>query len=173
MQQIRQETPLGLKALIVRWVVNAFALWVTCLVIPGIEVTGVGATFVAAAVLGVLNALLRPILLLLTLPITVVTLGLFAIVINAAMIQLTASLVEGFAVSGFLAAFFGAIVLSVVSVMVSLFISGPPAGNIRVVVQGSGRPAGDPPPSGSADDYPSHIRRIPPGSNRERGGGRP
>lgn len=147
---------LDLRHLVVRWVVSAFALWVTCLLIPGIEVTGIGVTFLAAAVLGVLNALLRPLLLLLTLPITVVTLGLFAIVINAAMLRLTAGLVDGFVVEGFFPAFFGAIVLSVVSVMTNLFVTGPPAGDIHVVVHRT-----EPRRDHDDDDYPPHIRRLP------------
>ena len=147
---------MDLSALALRWLLNAFALWVTSLLVPGIEAGSIGATLLAAAVLGVLNALLRPILLLLTLPITVVTLGLFALVINAAMLMLAASIVEGFVVSGFWAAFFGSIVLSIVSVMLSLFVGNPggPRAQVHVVWWGT-------PPHRDGPDYPPHIRREP------------
>jgi putative membrane protein len=119
-------------ALALRWLLNALALWLTSVVMPGIETTGIAPTFVAALVLGILNALLRPILVLLTLPITIVTLGLFTLVINAAMLMLTSVLVDGFIVSGFWAALFGSIVLSVTSVVLSLLLPGRGVGRIHI-----------------------------------------
>jgi putative membrane protein len=112
-----------LRGFLIRWVVNAVALWLTSVVIPGIVATSIGATFLAALVLGILNAFVRPVLILLTLPINLLTLGLFTFVINALLLKLAGSLVDGFAVHGFFSAFFGAILLSVISFFLSAFVS--------------------------------------------------
>lgn len=112
-----------MAGLAIRWVLNAFALWVVSVIVPGIHAEGVFATFVAALVLGILNALLRPILLLLTLPINLLTLGLFTFVVNALMLELTATIVRGFAVEGFGSALIGALVLSLVSFALNVFVS--------------------------------------------------
>jgi putative membrane protein len=109
--------------LALRWVLNAFALWVVSEIVPGIHADGVFATLVAALVLGVLNALVRPFFLLLTLPINLLTLGLFTFVINALMLELTGSMVKGFAVDSFGAALVGALVLSLVSFLLNVFIN--------------------------------------------------
>jgi putative membrane protein len=109
--------------LLIRWLLNALALWVTCAIVPGIETRGAGATLVAALVLGILNALVRPILFVLTLPITVLTLGLFTFVLNGLMLALTAAIVEGFYVRSFGAAVLGALVLSLVSLVLNLFVA--------------------------------------------------
>ena len=87
--------------LISRWIINAVAVWVTASVVPGVTVNGPFAALVVAVVLGILNSFVRPILLFLTLPITILTLGLFALVINTLMILLAAKIVPGFAVSSF------------------------------------------------------------------------
>jgi len=112
-----------MAGLAIRWVLNAFALWVVSVIVPGIHAETVFATFAAALVLGVLNALLRPILLLLTLPINLLTLGLFTFVVNALMLELTATIVRGFAVEGFGSALIGALVLSVASFALNVFVS--------------------------------------------------
>ena len=112
-----------MPGLLLRWALNAFALWVVSVLVPGIHAEGVFATFVAAFVLGILNALVRPVLLLLTLPINLLTLGLFTFVINALMLEMTAALVHGFTVDGFGAALIGALVLSVVSFVLNVFIN--------------------------------------------------
>lgn len=112
-----------MKGLLIRWVINALALLLISRVIRGIEVDSLLAAFVAAAVLGVINAVLRPILLFLTMPITILTLGLFVLVINGGMLYLAGLLVKGFYVHGFWAAIFGALFLSVVSWLTSAFIS--------------------------------------------------
>lgn len=112
-----------MKGLLIRWVINSLALVLVSQVIKGIEVDHLFAAFVAAAVLGVINAVLRPILLLLTLPITILTLGLFALVINGLMLYIAGSVVEGFHVSGFWAPVFGALFLSAVSWIANAFIS--------------------------------------------------
>src|SRR5207244_2814878 len=104
-------------------VLNAFALWVVSEIVPGIHAQGVLATFLAAMVLGILNALLRPIVMLLTLPINLLTLGLFTFVINALMLELTGSIVKGFAVDDFGSALVGALLLSLVSFVLNAFVS--------------------------------------------------
>ena len=112
-----------MAGLLMRWILNAIALGVASAIVPGIEAAGVGPLFVAALVLGILNSLLRPILLLVTLPINLLTLGLFTFVINAFMLMLAGSLVKGFAVAGFGSALVGALVLSLVSMLLNLFVN--------------------------------------------------
>lgn len=112
-----------MPGLALRWVLNAFALWLVSEIVPGIHADGVFATFVAALVLGILNALVRPLFLLLTLPINLLTLGLFTFVINALMLELTGSIVRGFAVDGFGSALIGALLLSLVSFVLNVFIN--------------------------------------------------
>ena len=112
-----------MKGLLIRWVINALALLLISRFIEGIQVDHWLAAFVAAAVLGVINAVLRPILLLLTLPITLLTLGLFALVINGFMLYIAGAVVKGFHVSGFWSAVFGALFLAVISWIANAFIS--------------------------------------------------
>ena len=102
-------------ALLLRWLLNALALWIVTAVIPGVHADSVVALIIAAAVLGIANALVRPILFWLTLPFTILTLGLFVIVLNALMIELTDLLVPGFEVEGFLTAVIASLLLSVIS----------------------------------------------------------
>jgi len=114
--------------IIVRLVVNAVALWVATQLVSGISYTGDGVSLLGVAlVFGVLNVLLKPVLLILTLPFLILTLGLFTLVLNAVMLWLTsaasASLSLGFHVDGFGAAFLGGLVVSVVSFAMSLFVS--------------------------------------------------
>jgi putative membrane protein len=109
--------------LLIRWVTTAFALWLTSLIVKGIEVDGIGPLFFAAVVFGIFNAILRPLVLIITLPINLVTLGLFTFVINGLMLKLTSDVVRGFAVHGFWSAVIGALLLSVISFLLSLFIS--------------------------------------------------
>jgi len=112
-----------MPGLLLRWALNAFALWVVSEIVPGIHADGIFATFVAAFVLGILNALVRPILLLLTLPINLLTLGLFTFVVNALMLELTSAMVRGFTVDGFGSALLGSFVLSLVSFLLNVFVS--------------------------------------------------
>ena len=93
----------------------ALGLWVSSKVVPGVEVKNFGTLIAAALLLGIVNALVRPILVLLTLPITFLTLGLFLIVINAAMIGLVAYFLKGFEVRGFVAALLCWVVVTLVS----------------------------------------------------------
>ena len=112
-----------MKGLLIRWVINALALILISQVIKGIVVDSIFAAFVAAAVLGVINAILRPILLLVSLPITILTLGLFALVINGLMLHLAGTLVKGFHVYGFWSPVFVALFLSVISWIANAFIN--------------------------------------------------
>jgi putative membrane protein len=100
---------------LLRTLLNGIAIVVAAWFIPGVQLTGIVPALFAGVLLGFVNALIRPILLLLTLPFTLLTLGLFIFVVNAICFALTAALVPGFEISGFFAAFFGAIVVSLVS----------------------------------------------------------
>lgn len=98
-----------------RLFINAFALWAATQIVPGIHVAGFFTLLLAALVFGLVNAVVRPPAFLLTLPLTVLTFGLFLLVLNAGMLALTALLLPGFSIAGFWSAVFGAIVVSVVS----------------------------------------------------------
>lgn len=107
--------------LIWNWIISAVSLLVVAWLFPNIWFDSVGAAFVTAFVLGLVNAILRPILQVLALPITIVTFGIFALVINAGMLLLTSHVVSGFHVATFTTAFFGSIVLSFVSAILGAF----------------------------------------------------
>lgn len=100
--------------LLVRWLLMAVSLALAAWIVPGIQVSGALALVVAALVIGLLNALVKPVLVLLTLPLTILTLGLFLLVLNALLFWLAAVLVPGFEVDGFLSALLGALVMAVV-----------------------------------------------------------
>lgn len=108
---------------IAQWFVNALGVLAAGYFVPGVSVASFYIALIVAAFLGVLNLLVRPILVVLTLPITLLTLGLFTFVINALLFWFLASFIQGFAVSGFFAAFFGALVVSVISFIGRHFIS--------------------------------------------------
>ena len=110
--------------LILLWILNAVALLSVAYVMPSIHVASFGAALLAALVLGLVNAVLRPLLLLLTLPVTLLTLGLFIFVINGLMFWLAGSMLEGFVVSGFWPAVFGALLYSIVSGVLSGLLLG-------------------------------------------------
>jgi putative membrane protein len=101
--------------LLLVWILNAVALLVVAYILPGITVASFGSALIAALVLGLLNAVVKPLLILLTLPLTVVTLGLFLFVLNALVFWLAGSILRGFQVDGFWWAVIGAIVYSIVS----------------------------------------------------------
>lgn len=103
--------------LILRWLINAAALYAAVKLVPGIQATDTQAILIAAVVIGLINATLKPIAVLLTLPLTVITLGLFYLVVNGAMLYLTASLTPGFELAGFGSAVLGAIVISIVGML--------------------------------------------------------
>jgi len=102
--------------------VTALALVITAYLIPGIEVNGVYPALIAALILGILNVIIKPILVILTLPITIITLGLFMFVINATLFMFAASFIEGFTVDGFLIAILGSLIVSVISAFANNFI---------------------------------------------------
>ena len=104
--------------IVVRWLLLAAALLLVAHLYPGVQVASFGSAMVAALVLGLLNALLRPILVLLTLPVTVLTLGLFLFVINALMFYFAASLLSGFHVTGFVAALVGSLLYSLCGLVI-------------------------------------------------------
>src|SRR5438128_1880757 len=106
-----------------RVLVNAFAIYLVAEIVPGITVASVPAALGAGLVLGLINAVVRPILVVLTLPVTLLTLGLFLLVLNAFCLWLTSLLVPGFAVQSFKAAFLGALLISVVSWALTVFVS--------------------------------------------------
>ena len=108
--------------LITRWLLTALALILTTKIVPGIQVANITTLFVASLVLGLLNAIVRPILIFFTLPLTIVTLGLFILIINGFTFWLAAHFVPGFHVNNFLAALLGAIVVSLLSFLFSFFI---------------------------------------------------
>jgi len=97
--------------LLLRWAINAAALLLVAEVVPGISVSSFYSALVVALVLGIMNALVRPLLIFLTLPINILTLGLFTLVINALLFWFVSTVVKGFEVAGFTAAFFGALIL--------------------------------------------------------------
>ena len=111
-----------MNGLMIRWLVLTIAILVTAYLFDGIHVDGFVAAFFAAALLGSLNAVLRPILLILTLPINILSLGLFTFVINAMLLQM-ASIIPGFEVYGFWPAVLGALTISIVSWILNGFIN--------------------------------------------------
>jgi putative membrane protein len=121
-------TPTGDQELfmtvLLTWVVNALALLIITYIVPSIHIRSFGTALIVALVLGLINAVLRPVLILLTLPVTILTLGLFILVVNALCFWLCASLLKGFEVSGFWSAFFGSILYSIVSWLLSALIFG-------------------------------------------------
>ena len=107
---------------LIRALVNALAIYLIAQIAPGVEVSSILTALGAGLVLGLVNAIVRPILVLLTLPVTLVTLGLFLFVLNGLCLWLTAQLVRGFEVHGFWAAVFGALLVSVVSWALNAFV---------------------------------------------------
>src|SRR5712692_3445038 len=126
---------------LVRVLANALAILAAAYILPGIEVSGGMALLAAGLVLALINAVVRPILLLLTLPVTLVTLGLFLFVLNAFCLWLTSWLVKGFEVHGFWPAVFGAMLVSVVSWLANAFLND--RGQVVVITRHKRFPDGD------------------------------
>ena len=116
---------------LLRALISALGLWLASELVSGIHVAGVGTLIAAALLLGVVNAIVRPVLFLLTLPITVITLGLFLFVVNAAMLGLVALFLPGFTIDGFWSAVLGALIVGVVGWIASWFIG--PKGRVEIV----------------------------------------
>ena len=121
-----------MQGFVVRWIIASLGLAVASLLVPGMEIRSLGTLLGAALLLGLVNAFVRPIAILLTFPITIVTLGLFIFIINAAMLGLVASLLDGFILSGFIAALLGSIIVSITSWIAAMYIG--PTGRVEVLV---------------------------------------
>lgn len=106
-----------MTALLITWLATAIGLGFATLIVPGIKSESLVSFLIAATVLGIINAFIRPVLWFLTAPLSVLTFGLFALVINALMIMLTASLVPNFTVRGFGSAFLGAVIMAIIGVI--------------------------------------------------------
>jgi len=116
----------------VRFFITACGLMVAAWILDGIHLDSGLSLFLAALALGVVNAIVRPVMLLLTLPVTVVTLGLFLLVLNGAMLGLAALIVPGFVIDGFWTALFGAMIVSLTAMLASWFIG--PKGRVEIIV---------------------------------------
>lgn len=113
--------------LLLRWIINALALLVAANWVAGFSVSSFYAALLVALVLGLVNAVIRPVLLLLTLPINLLSLGTFTFVINALMIWLVSTIVKGFEVTSFAAAFWAAVILWIISLITNLLLVQPTA----------------------------------------------
>ena len=109
--------------LLIRWLALTAAIVIASYLISGIEISGFFSAFFAAAILGILNIFFRPILFILTLPINLLTFGLFTFVINALLLKMASGVISGFQVHGFWSAVFGALVISVVNWLLNSFIN--------------------------------------------------
>jgi len=118
--------------IIFRVLIIAAGLWLATVIVPGVEARGTAALLWAAIWLGIVNALVRPLVVLMTLPITLLTLGGFLLVVNAGMLAMVAWLLEGFEVQGFFSALFGSLVVSLTSWAASSFVG--PSGRYEVLV---------------------------------------
>jgi putative membrane protein len=123
-----------MSAFITKWLVNISALLLVTTFIPGISIDMWQTAVIASLVLGLLNAFLRPLLLLLTLPLNILSLGIFTLIINAGMFYLASRLVTGFSILNFSSAFFGALSFSIISFLLNLFIK--PSAAVKVKVSG-------------------------------------
>lgn len=112
-----------MKGLLLRWLILSVAIMAAAYLFPGIHVQGFGTALFAALVLGILNAFFRPILFILTLPINILTLGLFTFVINALLLMMTSGVIGGLVVNGFGSALLGSLVISIVSWLLSSFVN--------------------------------------------------
>jgi putative membrane protein len=113
-----------MPGILIRWIITTIAVVLVPYLVNGVTVDGTGTAIIAGAILGILNALVRPILVILTLPLSIVTLGLFLLVINALMFQLAGAVVPGLHVDSFWSAFFAAIIVSIVSWIANWVIAG-------------------------------------------------
>ena len=121
-----------MQGIVLRTAINALGLAVAAFLVPGVAIRGPGTLLVAALLMGLVNALLRPVVVLVTLPITIVTFGLFLLVVNAALFGLVAALLDGFAVDGFFAALLGWLIVSAIGVLSSWTIG--PDGRSEILI---------------------------------------
>jgi putative membrane protein len=108
--------------MLIHWVISALAVWLTSRVVPGFYVDGAAAALIAAVAIGLVNATLGLFLKVVTFPLTILTLGIFWLIINAVMLKLASAFVPGFHIRGFIAAFLGAIVLSLVNMLLKWLV---------------------------------------------------
>jgi putative membrane protein len=106
--------------LLLRWLLNTLVLLLVGNLVPGVKFASFWSALIASLVLGLLNALIRPLIILLTLPVNILTLGLFTLIINALMFWLASSIVKGFEISNFAAAFWGALVYTLIVMLIGL-----------------------------------------------------
>jgi putative membrane protein len=121
-----------MQGFFLRTLITILGLLLASAIIPGVTINGTGSVILAAILLGFVNGFVRPVAFLLTLPVTIVTLGLFLFVLNAAMFGLVAAILDNFVVSGFWSAIFGSLVVSITSTIASWYIG--PDGRIDVIV---------------------------------------
>ena len=121
-----------MQGIVLRTLIIMLGLFLASALVPGVSISGAWTFILAAVLLGLVNAFVRPVAFVLTLPITVVTLGLFLFVLNAAMFALVAAMLDNFTVAGFWSALFGAIILSITSTIASWYIG--PDGRVEVIV---------------------------------------
>ena len=121
-----------MQGIFVRTLIAMLGLFLASRIVPGIWIEGTGSFILAALLLGLVNAFVRPVMFLLTLPLTIVTLGLFVFVVNAAMFGLVAAMLDNFSVSGFWSALFGAIIVSITGTVASWYVG--PKGRYEVFV---------------------------------------
>ena len=119
---------------LIRMLITSAGLWLAEFLVPGIRVDGVSTLLVAALLLGLVNGFVRPVVVILTFPITLLTLGLFLLVINAAMLGLVAAILAGLTISGFLSALIGSLIISATSWIASSYIG--PSGRYEIIVVG-------------------------------------
>ena len=105
--------------MVLHWILSAVSLMITAYVVPGFKVGSIGSALIAAIVIGFANIVIRPFLLFLTLPLNILTLGLFTFVVNGIVLKLIAALLPGFNIKGWISAIFGAVVLSIVSNLIA------------------------------------------------------
>lgn len=128
----------NLTPFLTQWAITALALWVASYIFKGVKFDSAGALLVSALLLGFANAIVRPLLIVLTLPLTLITFGLFLLVINALVILLVSALVKGFRLSGFWTALFASLFVSLLSMLIGATVTGgDPALQIQMP-QGSG-----------------------------------
>jgi len=113
-----------MKILVVAWLISAVSLLIVGHVIPGFEVQSFGSALIAAVIIGLINATIGLFLKIITIPLSILTFGIFLLVINALMLMFASSILSGFAVTGFWAAFFGAIVLAIVNMIIRGLLGG-------------------------------------------------
>ena len=121
-----------MRGIFLRTIITALGLWLANAIVPGINIETPGTMLLAAVLLGLVNALVRPLAILLTIPLTILTLGLFLLVVNAAMFGLVAAFLDKFTVTGFFAALIGWLIVSVTSTMASWFIG--PKGRYNILI---------------------------------------